>query len=509
MDSPPPTTEPGLPARPGLGHRTAVALVFGSSAAVLVVELTALRLLAPYLGLTLETNTLVIGIALGAIAVGSWTGGRMADTIDPYAALGPLLGVSGVVVALTPVLVRSTAEASLGLVTLVSALTIIVPGALLSAVTPMVTKLRLTSLAETGTVVGRLSGWGTVGGIAGTVLTGFVLVSRLPVSSILIGLGVLLVLAAVAVQWRARALRTAAVPLLLVTGGGLGAAYGPGGCDAETTYHCAVVLDDPEREDGRRLVLDGVSHSYVDLRDPTYLEFDYVRALAAVADTSWPAGEPVDAYHLGGGGVTFPRYLAATRPGTASLVSEIDGGIVRLDRERLGLDDPGIAVRVEDGRLGLRRLETDSRDLVVGDAFSGVSVPWHLTTREAVAEVHRVLRPDGVYAVNLIDHGPMDFARAEIVTLREAFQHVVVTVDPTDLDPAAPTAADGGNLVVVASDRALDTEALDAALRERDTGWSSATDAAALDDWLEGAQVLTDDHAPVDQLLQPYGAPAS
>lgn len=509
-----PSPATGAPAPARLGHRAAVALVFGSSAAVLVVELTALRLLAPYLGLTLETNTLVIGIALGAIAVGSWTGGRLADQVDPYAALGPLLGVSGVVVALTPVLVRSTAEASLGLVALVSALTIIVPGALLSAVTPMVTKLRLTSLAETGTVVGRLSGWGTVGGIAGTVLTGFVLVSRLPVSTILVGLGVLLVLSAVFVQWRtralrSRALRTAAVPLLLVTGGGLGAAYGPGGCDAETTYHCAIVLDDPEREDGRRLVLDGVSHSYVDLRDPTYLEFDYVRALAAVADTSWPAGEPLDAYHLGGGGVTFPRYLAATRPGTASLVSEIDGGIVRLDRDRLGLDDPTIAVRVEDGRLGLRRLDDDSRDLVVGDAFSGVSVPWHLTTREAVAEVQRVLRPDGVYAVNLIDHGPMDFARAEIATLREAFDHVVVTVDPADLDLADPSPTDGGNLVVVASDRAFDTEALDAALRERDTGWSSVTDTAGLDGWLEGAEVLTDDHAPVDQLLQPYGAPAS
>ena len=119
-----------------LGDRTAAALVFGSSAAVLVVELTALRLLAPYLGLTLETSTLVIGIALGAIALGSWSGGRAADRSDPRRLLGPLLGVSGVVVAITPAIVRTVAETAPELLTLVASLTILVPGAMLSAVTP-------------------------------------------------------------------------------------------------------------------------------------------------------------------------------------------------------------------------------------------------------------------------------------------------------------------------------------------------------------------------------------
>src|SRR5690606_19546195 len=132
----------------------------------------------------------------------------------------------------------------------------------------------------------------------------------------------------------------------------------PGGCDAETRYHCARVEVDFLRDTGRTLVLDGLRHSYVDLADPTHLEFTYVRAVAAVVDTAYAAGEPLAAYHLGGGGLTLPRYLAVTRPGTRSRVSEIDPGVVRVDRERLGLDAyDGIAVRVEDGRLGLRRLE--------------------------------------------------------------------------------------------------------------------------------------------------------
>ncbi|MFC7895785.1 fused MFS/spermidine synthase [Streptomyces sp. NPDC057381] len=488
----------------GLGSRSAAALVFGSSAAVLVVEIVALRLLAPYLGLTLETSTMVIGIALTAIALGSWLGGRLADQVDPRRLIGPSLGVSGAVVALTPAVLRSTAEWAPVLLLIVAGLTILVPGALLSAVTPMVTKLRLTSLDETGTVVGRLSGVGTVGAIVGTVLTGFVLISRLPVSGILIGLGALLMAGSALVAWRARGWTGTPALTLVVVAGGLATVPAPGGCDAETKYHCAQVVADPDRDGGHTLVLDGVRHSYVDVDDPAFLKFTYVRALASVVDTAFAEGEPITAYHLGGGGLTFPRYLAAARPGTRSLVSEIDGGVVRIDRERFGLrPDTGIDVRTEDGRLGLRRLETDSRDLVVGDAFGGVSVPWHLTTVEAMRDVRRVLDEDGLYAANLIDHGDLAFARAEVATLSETFEHVVLVGDPVDIGSDRAAAPNGGNLVVLASDRPVDLRATQEALDARRVGWRLAT-GDDLTSWIGDARPLTDDHAPVDQLLQPY-----
>ncbi|MEU9232405.1 fused MFS/spermidine synthase [Streptomyces subrutilus] len=501
--SSPPVAE-GTPRGYVLGPRTAAVLVFGSSAAVLVVEIVALRLLAPYLGLTLETSTMVIGIALTAIAFGSWLGGRIADQVDPRRLIGPSLGVSGAVVALTPAVLRTSAEWAPAVLLLIASLTILVPGALLSSVTPIVTKLRLTSLAETGTVVGRLSGVGTVGAIVGTVLTGFVLIARLPVSGILIGLGTLLVAGSALVEWRTRGGRSAPALALVVTAGGLATMVAPGGCDTETRYHCARVVVDPDRGSGRTLVLDGVRHSYVDIHDPTLLEFAYVRALASVVDAAFPKGEALAAHHLGGGGLTFPRYLAATRPGTRSLVSEIDSGVVRIDRDHLGLrPEGGIDVRVEDGRLGLRRLGADSRDLVVGDAFGGVSVPWHLTTVEALADVRRVLTEDGLYVANLIDHGGMAFARAEVATISGTFEHVAVVGEPSTigLDPTATPG--GGNLVVLASDRPVDLRATQAALDARKTGWKIAT-ADDLTAWVGNARPLTDDHAPVDQLLQPH-----
>ncbi|USQ85344.1 fused MFS/spermidine synthase [Streptomyces phaeoluteigriseus] len=505
--SSPPVGE-GTPRDHGLGPRAAVVLVFGSSAAVLVVEIVALRLLAPYLGLTLETSTMVIGIALTAIAVGSWLGGRIADMVSPRRLIGPSLGISGAVVALTPAVLRTTAEWAPALLMLIASLTILVPGALLSAVTPIVTKLRLTSLAETGTVVGRLSGVGTLGAIVGTVLTGFVLVSRLPVSGILVGLGTLLVAGSALAEWRTRGWSGTPALTLVVVAGGLATTGAPGGCDAETKYHCARVVADPDRDGGRTLVLDGVRHSYVDLEDPTFLEFTYVRAIAAVVDATFPEGEPLTAHHLGGGGLTLPRYLAATRPGTRSLVSEIDSGVVRIDREQLGLRSAaGIDVRVEDGRLGLRRVDTGSRDLVVGDAFGGVSVPWHLTTLEAMTDVRRVLDEDGLYVANLIDHGELAFARAEAATLSESFEHVALVRRPADigLDPTATSA--GGNLVLLASDRPVDLGATQKALDARGTGWKIAT-GDDLTSWIGDVRPLTDDYAPVDQLLQP-SAPRS
>jgi MFS family permease len=486
-----------------LGPYTAAGLVFFASAGVLVVEIVALRLLAPYFGLTLETSTMVIAIALGAIAAGSWSGGRLADRVPPLSLVGPLLAVSGAVVALTPALVRVTAATgSTVLLSLVAALMIFVPGSLLAAVTPLITKLSLHSLEHTGTVVGRLSGISTAGSIVGTVLTGFVLITRVPVSGIMIGLGLALVAVAVVLMGLSRR-RLVVLPVAALVLGGAVVATVPSGCDLETAYHCAAVRADPERTSGRTLELDGAPHSYVDLADPTHLEYDYVRGVVATIDSAFPAGAALRAHHLGGGGLTVPHYLAATRPGTRSTVSEIDPGVLRLDRERLGLD-PGdeIELTVEDARLGLGRLGSGSADVVVGDAFGGVSVPWHLTTRQAAEEVRRVLDDDGVYVLNVIDSGSMDFARAEAATLAGVFGHVAVASEPDVVERT--NGQRGANVVLAASRRPLDAQAVEARVRRLGTDWSVATGERAAR-WWGDAVSLTDDYAPVDQLLDPYG----
>jgi spermidine synthase len=130
------------------------------------------------------------------------------------------------------------------------------------------------------------------------------------------------------------------------------------------------------------------------------------------------------------------------------------------------------------------------------DAFGGVAVPWHLTTREVVADVRRVLKPDGLYLVNVIDYPPQAFAKAEARTLEAEFPHVAVIARPNAL-----SGAEGGNFVLLASDQPIDA----AAIRQRLAGRSTlVADAPAVRAFIGAGPVLTDDYAPVDQLLTPY-----
>ena len=277
----------------------AAGVTFLCSGAVLVMEIVGLRLIAPYVGVTLQTSTAVIGFALAAIAIGAWTGGAAADRTDPRRLLAPLMVAGGALVVAVLPLVRFTGAlltgADAGGVLLLAAVAVVVPAALLSAVPPMVVKLQLSSLSETGSVVGRLSGIGTLGAIAATFATGFLLIAVLPSSVILVGTGTVTAAAGVTVGvlLRRRTPSAGRVPpalmSLAVVGVGL-AVVAPTPCEEETAYHCARVVADPERDTGRVLLLDTLRHSYVDLADPTHLEFEYVRAIAAVTDVVAPAG---------------------------------------------------------------------------------------------------------------------------------------------------------------------------------------------------------------------------
>jgi spermidine synthase len=506
------TTE-AQPRSLALPNAFAAVIVFVAAAAVLVLETLALRLIAPYVGVTLQTNTAVIGAALLAIAAGAWTGGRAADRVaDPTRLIGPMLLAGAALTLLTLPAVRyvgeatrDTGDASATLVLAMAA--VILPAGLLSAVAPVVAKLQLRDLHQTGTIVGKLSGIGTLGGIVATFATGFILVAAFATSTILIATAVVVATVGALVlgyerqrtgRWgggdgrlpgAAAALLPAALLLVVVA---------PNPCQKETEYHCAKVVADPDRPGGRTLELDTLRHSYVDLTDPEYLEFDYTKAIASVADAIRPAGTPMQALHIGGGGFTMPRYLAATRPGTRSTVLEIDGGVVALGRQVLGVDAiPGLTTRVGDARTGLQEQPRGRFDLVVGDAFGGLAVPWHLTTREVAEQIRDVLTGDGVYAVNVIDYQPDRFARAEAATLRSVFGHVVLLGAPVTV-----AGEGGGNHILVASRRPLPLVDIQRRLAERNP-WSVA-DEQATAAFAGRAQVLTDAHAPVDQLITQF-----
>ncbi len=450
--------------------RGAAALVFISSGAVLVLEILGIRLLAPYVGLTIETTTVIIGTVLAGIAAGAAIGGRAADELDPRRLLAGLLAAGGALAIATVPIARGLGSAlqddATAAATLIAAVALFPPAAVLSAVTPTVARVQLRDLSTTGTVVGRLSAWATAGGLVGTFATGFVIVPLLPTDVAVVVVGIVLVVLGLVVARTGAALAAGAGAVVM--GAATLAAGAP--CDAETVYHCARIEEDGS---GRVLRLERLRHSYVDLQDPTHLEFDYTRWMGDAIDDM--AAGPLEAVFIGGGGFTLPRYIAVTRSGSRSRVLEVDGDLVELARERLGLrTGPDLRVSVGDARVTLRGEPTDSADLVVGDAFGGVAVPWHLTTAEFARDIRRVLRPDGLYLLNVIDYGPRSLVRAEEATLREVFENVALVGHP---DP-------GGNHVFLASDAQL-----------------PELPGRALD--LPGGDVLRDDDAPADQLLTP------
>lgn len=481
---------PAIAARVPWRHGWAAPLlVFFTSAAVLVLEILAGRLVAPYVGVSLETYTGIIGTVLAGIAAGSWAGGWLADRRDPLRLLGPAMVAAGAAAALSPAIISmvgpGVADAGGGPsgIVILALTAFVLPTALLSAVSPMAAKLRLGSTADTGVVVGGLSAAGTAGALVGTFITGFVLVAALPTRPIVLTLGAVIAVIGFALTFRFGRPRPAAMAsVLLVAGFGQ---LAPSPCQQETAYYCLSVLSDPVRSTGRVLLLDNLRHSYVDLADPSYLEFRYTRLVAATIDGELPAG-PVDALHIGGGGFTMPRWLAATRPGSNNTVLELDPDVVTVARDRLGLTTgPRLRVRTGDARINIGDERTDAFDLVVGDAFGGLSVPWHLTTVEMAREIDRVLRDDGLYVINVIDAGPRDLVRAMLATLDETFEESLLLAPP-----------DGrrGNHVLIASDRPI---------RLRDVPATDGRKVAGdeLRRFIGGARVLTDDHAPADQLL--------
>jgi spermidine synthase len=245
------------------------------------------------------------------------------------------------------------------------------------------------------------------------------------------------------------------------------------------------LLADENRPGGWLLLIDRIRQSYVDLDDPTYLDFEYMQAFADVLD-ALPEG-PLAVTHVGGGGLAFARYVAATRPGSPQLVLEPDEAVTALVRARLPFPRGArIRVRPVDGRSGVAALRDSSADLLVLDAFLGGRVPGELTTAEFLADVGRVLRPGGVLLANVADGPPITYTRRLVRTARDTFASVLLIAEPAVLRGRRH-----GNVVLAAATAALPVAAIRrasaAALFPR-----SVTAGQALAEFCAGVRPLTD-----------------
>jgi len=254
------------------------------------------------------------------------------------------------------------------------------------------------------------------------------------------------------------------------------------------------LLADLDRPGSWMLLVAGTPQSHVDLDDPEHLEFEYMRRLGHVADLAGAAGRPLRVLHLGGGGLTLARYVAATRPGSSQLAIESDAEVAELVRRRLPLDQPGrsrtrigrIRVRVADARAALESAAANSCDLVVADVFAGAQTPAHLTSVEFVTAARRALRPAGVFAANIGDGPPLEHARGRVAAVRSVFSHCLLIAESGVLRRRR-----FGNLVVVGADHELPG----AELTRRTSGDpfpARVLDGDELDRFVAGSRPITD-----------------
>ncbi|MGP3976013.1 spermidine synthase [Streptomyces sp. 8N114] len=196
----------------------------------------------------------------------------------------------------------------------------------------------------------------------------------------------------------------------------------------------AKLLPDVDRARAWLLTVDGAPQSYVDLDAPDHLEFEYARRVGHLLDVTASPGVPLDVLHLGGGALTLPRYLAATRPGSQQRVADPDAELTAFVAEYLPLPEGAhITVEAADGRAVLESSAPGSADVLVADVYGGSQVPAHLTTLPYAREAARVLRPGGTYVANLADAAPFRFLASQLATFAAVFPQLAVVAEPAVL----------------------------------------------------------------------------
>jgi MFS family permease len=492
------------------------AALFFTSAAALVVEIVAGRMLAPHVGMSLYTWTAVIAVVLAGLSVGHWIGGRLAAPDVPQAralnGIALALALSGLTALVASPLLQwlgarlgDSSTPPLLLILLLAGGVFLLPSLFVGIVSPVLTKLALDDAPDQqGPILGRMFALGAAGSILGTLSAGYVFISWIGSSGTMLAVAALYLLLALAFWRAARRVMVAGLLSGLVLLGVWGLARSPSfaaPCQVESDYYCIRVVDFTPQS-GRpsaAMVLDHLAHSLNDRDDPTFLHSPYLHFVAERTER-WLRGRPPRAFFVGGGAFTLPRAWAAKFPDAALTVAEIDPRVTKAATDFMWLDAdaPALQVLHQDARRGLVTLPAEVRfDLVLGDAFHDYAIPAHLVTREFHQLVLRRLAPGGAYAINVIDQSeePL-FTFALARTMLQDFPHVEIWLDDESRRRGGRvtfvvlglTEPSPGAMVQVAHP-----------MPRRWLRWPDAdlkAQIAAFD-----PPVLTDDYAPVDRLM--------
>ncbi len=538
-----------------------VLLSFGSGAAIMALEVAGSRVLAPWFGSSVVVWGSLIGVFLGAAALGAAGGGILADRRPRSSTLAGLLGLSALLTAAVPLATTPVLSLLTELLTDVRGLslagaTVLFAGpcAALGAVPPLALKLSGPSADSFGRTAGRLAAASTAGGILGALGASFIGIPLLSTTQLIAAVACFLAMLSLVAALAGRSLRAAAAATVC----GLSAvfvlcaapaesarfrhneAWSPAAADlgnhqdqppgqalfsTGSTYQKIDVWELPAAEPGyqaqRFLLLNGAPNGLAAVGDGRVL-LDSPPAVSGYihAFLLLPALRPQAAtvLFIGLGAGTGPMALSRRFPRLAVEAVELDAEVVRTASEWFGFDHRLVPVRVGDGRACLAG-RNERWDIIIVDAYRGDALPFHLLTLEYASLVRDHLSQDGLAVLNLpgaLEGPDSRLLQAAARTWRAVLPNSALWPVPSVLPDGSPVPPLAGaderrrprNIILVLSAAPLPSpEVLRAGIREEDyprPGITRLLAASLLEPGPDdGGPLLTDDYAPVDLLVAP------
>lgn len=413
--------------------------IFFCGAVVMVYELVGSRVLGPYFGTSIFIWTGLIGVILGSLSLGYYLGGKISDKNPNYKGLAFIVFSAALFIALTLFIkdfLLGTLQVNLAdirIASVIASLVLFLPtSVLLGMVSPYAAKLKLVSLNTSGATIGNLYAISTAGSIFGTFLSGFYLIPEFGTNKLLIILSITLIVVSISLPIKSFfKLRLMVFLAVMVIGSlaisGVLAPRQAKIIDVDTAYSRVWIYDWLDPKTNRLAKVMGINnenHSSMFL-DGDDLTNEYTKYYNLAAHFNKNLKKTL---MFGGAGYSYPKYFLQNYPEASMDVVEIDPGVTELARQYFKLkDDPRLTIYDEDGRVFLNKT-TLKYDAIFGDAFtSHYSVPYQLTTQEAVQKNYDVLNDNGVVVLNIISaiNGEKgQFLRAEYATYKSIFPQV-------------------------------------------------------------------------------------
>jgi spermidine synthase len=483
-------------------------IVFICGAVVMMFELVGSRILGPYFGTSIFVWTSLMGIILGSLSLGYYLGGKIADkkpNVNVLSLIIFLSSLSIIITFLTKDIVISTLQnyiLDIRVGSILGSVFLFLPTSLLlGMVSPYAVKLKLNNLNISGSTVGNLSAVSTMGSIFGTFLSGFYLIPKFGTNKLLIILAIILFLISLLfsikkyIEIKLLFLTTVIILFISLNIFNLKSEKRDV-IDVDTAYNRVWIydyIDSKTNMEARMMGVNNENHSSMYLHS-NELANEYLKYYD-LAEYFKPNFRKT--LLLGGAGYSYPKYFLEKYTESTIDVVEIDSKITELARKYFRLkEDPRLTIYHEDGRVYLNRTK-EKYDIIFGDAFgSHYSLPYQLTTKEAVQKKYDILNDDGIVILNII--GAIEgkkgkFLRAEYATYKSIFPNVYLFLTDNLNDGKIVQ-----NVILVAL---KSTNYINFKLNTTDENISKYLNNLWKKEIVLDVPILTDDYAPVDSYM--------